>query len=390
MSTYKITLTPLNRYFFGGDMTFRVGDKKEYNEQYGSYIIRSNRFPQQTSLLGMLRFLILSNDKKAFNREKNKIADKKRAEELIGANSFCVDISDYRKNNFSCIKQLYPCFLELMVEEKSIPLLPAPDDYGYQVSFHAEHSVSVNQQVSDLPVVQGYNPKAYQQSCYLGAGKAIPDSELFVEDSRIGINKNYDGQTDNDGFYKQIFYQLGSENYAGKLHFACYADVTDIDLTGYNGSVVNIGGDNSKFLFKATLVEGNAEPIVYYSDYIDKESGKQLQTNALYKLVLLSDAYLPLQAGEDRPWSYAISSIVPFRFIATTVDTENYTILSKTNLRSKKYYLYKKGSVFFCKDDSEGKRLADALKSAACFRQIGYNYFQTFKFNSITNTYETI
>lgn len=60
---YKITLTPVDKFFFGGDMTFQVGtnEKDSFNEQFSSYIIRSAMFPQQTSLLGMLRFLILRN-----------------------------------------------------------------------------------------------------------------------------------------------------------------------------------------------------------------------------------------------------------------------------------------------------------------------------------------
>ena len=61
MGKYKVTLTPLGKYFFGGDMTFRVEGKNDYNEQFGSYIIHSSRFLQQTSLLSMLRYLILSN-----------------------------------------------------------------------------------------------------------------------------------------------------------------------------------------------------------------------------------------------------------------------------------------------------------------------------------------
>lgn len=392
MNTYKITLTPLNRYFFGGDMTFKVEGKKEYNEQYGSYIIRSNRFPQQTSLLGMLRFLILSNDGQAFNREKNKIADKNRAKELIGATSFCVNSSNYQKNDFSCIKQLYPCFLELTDDGKTIPLLPAPDDYGYQIHLDTAHSVSVNLQFSALPIVHGYTPKATKQQYYLGSSQAIPEDELFIEDSRIGINKDYQGitQTDDAGLYKQIFYRLGNEKYEDKLHFACYADITDIDLSNYNGSIVNLGGDNSKFLFKAIPVE-KAEPITYNSNYNDNGKTRQTESDVRYKLVLLSDAYLPLPMGENRPWSYAISTIVPFRFISTQIEnTENYSILSPKNLRSKKYYLYKKGSVFFCKDDDEKDRLKEVLESASCFRQIGYNYFQILKLNPETNNYETI
>ena len=69
MSKYIIKLIPTGRFFFGGDMTFTIGKQKEtdkskgekdsyqiYNEEFSSYIISSLKFPQQTSLLGMLRF----------------------------------------------------------------------------------------------------------------------------------------------------------------------------------------------------------------------------------------------------------------------------------------------------------------------------------------------
>ena len=66
MSKYIVSLTPLGKYFFGGDMTFKVSDKNDYNERYSSYVIQSGQFPQQTSLLGMMRFLLLSNKPKNY------------------------------------------------------------------------------------------------------------------------------------------------------------------------------------------------------------------------------------------------------------------------------------------------------------------------------------
>ena len=41
MSKYIVSLTPLGKYFFGGDMTFKVSEKNDYNERYSSYSIRS-------------------------------------------------------------------------------------------------------------------------------------------------------------------------------------------------------------------------------------------------------------------------------------------------------------------------------------------------------------
>ena len=61
--TYLVTLKPIDKFFFGGDMTFAIPEgnkeRKEANRSFSSYIIRSMPFPQQTSLLGMLRFLLL-------------------------------------------------------------------------------------------------------------------------------------------------------------------------------------------------------------------------------------------------------------------------------------------------------------------------------------------
>ena len=88
---YRITLTPVDKFFFGGDMTFQVGsdEKDRFNTQYSSYIIQSRYFPQQTSLLGMLRFLILRDNENVF--KDNKIVNEKKAEDLIGNKSFTVN-----------------------------------------------------------------------------------------------------------------------------------------------------------------------------------------------------------------------------------------------------------------------------------------------------------
>ena len=50
--TYKITLTPVEGYFFGGETTFGEGQAK-------NYFAKSNLLPQETALLGMLRYQIL-------------------------------------------------------------------------------------------------------------------------------------------------------------------------------------------------------------------------------------------------------------------------------------------------------------------------------------------
>ena len=145
MSKYLIKLKPIGKYFFGGDMTFEVGDKsnKDYNSKYSSYIIVSNKFPQQTSLLGMLRYLLLTKSPEVFSLVKNQITNKSDAANVIGQASFSVmpdhKLDEKQDSRFGKIVSIGPCFLlheyskeDGLVEEY---FLSAPKDYQLIISF---------------------------------------------------------------------------------------------------------------------------------------------------------------------------------------------------------------------------------------------------------------
>ena len=102
---YLIKMTPLNTYFFGGEKTF-TSAKGETN-----YFARSNRWPQQTTVLGMLRYLIGKSVEPEFDSAK------------IGSHSFIVGASD---NTFGFIDKLSPAFL---VNDKGNYLLEAGTDH---------------------------------------------------------------------------------------------------------------------------------------------------------------------------------------------------------------------------------------------------------------------
>ncbi|MCC8133608.1 MAG: hypothetical protein LIP04_08525 [Tannerellaceae bacterium] len=84
-----ITLEPLGRLFFGGEKSFKR-ENEDFDSEHSSYIIHSEQFPQQTSLLGMLRFVVLSADQNVF--ERGSIPEGKRmdAARLIGYTGFSV------------------------------------------------------------------------------------------------------------------------------------------------------------------------------------------------------------------------------------------------------------------------------------------------------------
>ena len=179
-------------------------------------------------------------------------------------------------------------------------------------------------------------------------------------------------EKDDSSYYKQICYRLGNYKQKRKFRFAFEVEVDDsINLTAppYQHSIVNIGGDSSQFIFEARKAT-EEQSIFYPESYNNKK-----EFASEYKVVLLSDSYLKRQEVEKI--QYAITNIVPFRFIQTTVETTDYTILSPKNLRSNKYYLYQKGSVFFCTSE-QLLSLKETLEKP-CFKQIGYNHYQIIK-----------
>ena len=90
---YRIQLTPLDTLFFGGENTFG-------QDSGANYFAQSNRFPQQTTLLGVLRHQILmQNDAFPLTND-----NKEKATQLIGAHSFDVNAH----NQFGSIKSLSP------------------------------------------------------------------------------------------------------------------------------------------------------------------------------------------------------------------------------------------------------------------------------------------
>ena len=76
-----------------------------------------------------------------------------------------------------------------------------------------------------------------------------------------------------------------------------------------------------------------------------------------------------------RRCSRNISGSIPFRFLKTNVECENYNVLGGKIKRSeKKYYLYEKGSVFYFESEASANKFVELVEGKEEFHQIGYNY----------------
>ncbi len=379
---YLIRLKPLGNFYFGGERSFREATptKTKKEEQADdknealSYIVESNYFPQQTALLGMLRFLLLRNSG-AF--KDNKIVNETKATELIGASSFTLNL-DPNDFKFGKIEKIGTCFV--CKRNENNVLLPMPLDYKLNVNF--TDSTTANYCSRNdilLPLItlksstERYSAKdGIDESLLLGS-EVIDygyddkkETGVFIKDRRVGINRDLTtGKVEKNNLYKQEFYRL-ADDYEF-VFIATLADLDDaISYKTYNGQTVELGGDNSKFSITFDDV-----PAAFKTEYsgIDKCS--------LFKAVLLSDALI-----EDTSLScFSISASTPMRFLQSSVkETKDYNKISTSEkqslYKSERQSLYKKGSVFYFETELKRDSFIDAVKSKTNFKNIGYNNIQ--------------
>lgn len=325
---YLITLKPLDKFFFGGEITSGASGNK-------NYFIKSNSFPQQTAVLGMMRKEVLiqsgifRSDGKYSSDESSRIAG------FIGDKSF--DIGSEKAQDFGVIKRISPVFIK---NNESV-FFSAPKYYLEDKSevVLGDETIETNLSQNKVLLLKDYDPK---RSFYNGfidvySKNLIGFNEVFKEDESVGIDKN----NSDEAFYKQVYYRLHNG-----CHFAFYLDLDgSFDL---KDSIVQLGAETSSF--KMTV------------EKIDKLSKHTLSDNK--RLVLLSDAYVDMSIYEE--CGFAITDTVDFR---TATFNNEYKFSGKSSV---KCTFLKRGSVLFSDRTEEVK--------AALLHQnllkIGYNIIE--------------
>ncbi len=347
MSQYKITLTPTGKFFFGGEMRFGIGEEDK-DDAYSSYIIKSKQLPQQTSLLGMLRFLLLRNNDTAF--KDNKISNKDAAKNLIGEQSFMFN-KEHKKGNFGSIKSITPCEIENKNGEiiQKSSLLDLED-----IAFGEGKDIksTINGETITVPSIKIKKEDGEIEDWSGKDGINNLYKDIFEEDCRNGISKDYSGKSQEKAYYMQISYRMKDEQ-----KFVFYADV-DVDITKYSGQLVNLGADSSVFI--VTIANADFQK--------EDTTGSQF-------VVLTSPAFL-----EDKDLKladYAITKTETFRFLQTNIETESYNRLHKRIQPSTRFELYSAGSIFCFNNEQNAFNFKASLEAKKEFRQIGYNYYRT-------------
>ena len=323
MMRYKVKLKPLEPYLFGGENTFgKLLNEKEKKEtpELGTYLVKSRYFPQQSAILGMIKKEVMIQSSLLTRKVRGEWVDqsnKKKAIELVGNEKF--DIKKIKEQDFGVIKSISPIFLQ-KGDERFIKKVNT-DDYNYEDG-----------------ILKNYDPKGgniYDNFVSIDKGKKLCGNDIFLEVKQIGIKK---GGGENSFFKKTSF--LLKEDF-------CFAFYLDIDFNLEN-SIVKLGADGSEF--KMEVVESDEE-----LNYKDKNG----------YLVLLSDAYITIPLRDN--CDFAITSELSYQSLKNKKHIRKHNKFEK----SKKIYLYEKGSVIINPSDELIKNLREHKNC----RKIGYNIF---------------
>jgi len=319
---YLIRLKPLEAYLFGGDITFgkllTENEKKEGSDE-GTYLVHSRLFPQQSALLGMIRKEFMIQYGLLTRKKRGEWVDKKeKAIKLVGDQKF--DIFATNPQDFGTIKSLSPIFV-IKNKKRYIKQVDI-DSYEYHDG-----------------LLKGYNPKEniYDNFVSLDSNEKLKTKDIFLPITQIGNKKG----GDKNSLYKKTSYKLQDG-----FEFGFYLECDD----QLKESIVKLGADDSKF--KLTVEE------------VKEETLSREKKNYI---TLLSDAYI--KDLDEKDCDFAITSEISFRSLKNKkhVNKKKY---NNPFEKSKKTYLYEKGSVFLNPKDSLIKKL-----NTKNLQKIGYNIY---------------
>ncbi|MDR1582878.1 MAG: hypothetical protein LBS55_06400 [Prevotellaceae bacterium] len=380
--TYNVSvrLIPLEHYFFGDENLNTDGTEKYYQH--------SLQLPQQTTVLGAMRFLLLQTaDKNIF--DENKIQNKTEAGKLIGKNSFDRSVTQYGKIN--AISEV------LLWHEKNgfyLPML-AWKKYDIKEGKEEEKGVDIeietkgennkcffdtNQEKNSISL-PNYKAKHGINQYWIGQDGKPFEGDIFKEYHHSGNfkNKNNKVEDDEDAYFKMCYCRLNSV-----FSFVFDMNISDesvIDTLVKEKRIAYVGGERSKFICEIERLN-DSNPKRITDDIYKKAYTPYCDTSSKYtKVILTSDAYT-----EGNPYEntlLAVSQIKKFRFMQSYTDkTDAYNNRVQDNKikrnglkQSQLFNLLRRGSVFYFDKNAD---INGFLKNPP-FETIGYNKFYKFK-----------
>lgn len=330
MKTYLVTLTPQEPYFFGNEKTFLFEKEENQGQRGNSYYIRSERTPLQSTLMGMMRYILMP------------YKDHKHPEQnapVIGAESFKIDAEN---RSFGVIKKLSPLFVVNGGEKYVATPFDCIADSERYTPFSDYKTVETNsgkKLVTDEFVAKKGIADSYMN---LSDGKTVPSYEIFGKETRVGNIKVTSGKNEK-GFFKKEYVFL-KNNFC----FAFYAELDDSAVIPTGGKTTAFLGQG-KSLFSVSFEE--------QENNLESEVKKLLPADINY---CLSDVFADSDVLEH--CEFAVVETRDYRAYITNPDGR----ITKDPVL---YKLIKAGSVFIISD----KEKFDALTQKPNCQIAGFN-----------------
>ncbi|MEO0556086.1 MAG: type III-B CRISPR module-associated Cmr3 family protein [Bacteroidota bacterium] len=327
---YEICLRPVENYFFGGERTFGQAQDEQSN-----YFAVSNKYPQQTALLGLLRYLLLEHNQWLPLKD-----HKTEASKAIGDRSF--DVKMEATQDFGVIQSLSPLFMKRA--EEVFRFTHPLDQLRLSLEEKVE-ALGANGQTGPLVKPEGFNSKTYYPELLIGdQGDRSVHSDVFLKKEQIGILK----QSEKDGFFKQASYHLSKGWY-----FSFYVHLEGSFVLPEEAKV-SFGAEQKQFFVQVKSIKSQDLP-----SFLKPGEGSD-------KLTLLSDALVDGSIYEH--CRFSLSDTVDFRTVQIGFEG------AKFRKDSVKHNLLKRGSILIPKAGQMGD-LESALQQNQNFRNIGFNHY---------------
>ncbi|MEM7374540.1 MAG: type III-B CRISPR module-associated Cmr3 family protein [Bacteroidota bacterium] len=396
--THFVRLFPQGNYFFGNE---NYSD----SEQRAFYFQKSRAFPQQTTLLGLIRYqLLLQNDMLVPEKGRKRIASNKAAA-LIGDTSFApLSRESSEIPSFGAIEAISPV---LLVRNNGSQYAPFPafkdwekDENKWSVSEHTFHvpalkesppklraSLSKTNYLNSFPQWGAYDVKKDIEWGFrnLEDGSFLPYGAVFeTTEPQIGIYKTQKlthrqkkDRREREGFFKMHFQRMKKEYGFG---FYLRLDLLRLDplqkIQLESQAAVIIGKERSVFRMEVEEVGNVLAPL----------PSLQPSFTSGNRIWLAGPARLDL----SRVYEFCqtvVSREISFRCIQTSVrNTNNYHgKLSRQKQQaspflSQRYNLLDAGSLLVLKtslSQDEQDRFSEILADPV-FSSIGYNHYLTY------------
>lgn len=339
---YLVKIRPLEPYAFGTDkMSAYIGAERTGE---GTYLVLSKNVPEQTTILGMLRYITIEAEGLLKNDYSYTTDERAKMKACIGPDSF--QFSAPKKQDFGLIHQVSPLFI---LNPQGHICIRNPFHNKGQRGYHpmqlADEVIETSAGMLRLPEAGEYIAKDGYGSGYynLTDGMIYDSGELF--DSRIvtGNRKNGKESSSEDCFFKREL-KILKEGFM----FGVYVDAEHLP----DRTIAYMGQKRSAFMIMA-----------------EKTADKSLDEQ-------VRDAF----KGTGEAWDYALSDLV----VSGDINCHTFAIIEEKKLQNletiydekrqarrlrrseRQYNLIQSGSVF------NGRCPLD-LSNENC-KQIGYNH----------------